>query len=131
MCSLDKINTNSKTIWFHIKLFLLALLIPFGIKKSKKTNISKRKSYSNIQEKHPDLICDKHFRRTVEKLSFIRKKTHCRINKKCFSLGRITHAKLLIGIIGDYKRSRSFGNEYSTMIWDNDTRKIIDGDRQL
>ena len=130
---------NNLDSFLFSSFFLFFAFIPLKIIERHigkvKTIALKQKEYYDIPDKFPDfpnrssdLICDMHFTRIVEKSLFGHKIVHCRTSKKCFSLGRIIHARLLIGVIGDYKRSRKFDDEYSTMIWNNETKTIIDGD---
>ncbi len=117
------------TIVFLLSFIPLALVEGY-LKRIKAVSL-RQKKYYNIPDKFPDLICDMHLVRTKEKSFFGYKIVHCKKSKKCFSLGRITHAKMLIGVIGNYQRSWKFGDEYSTMIWDNENKKIIDGDYDI
>jgi len=118
--------------FFYNSIFFLLSFVPIGMLeahlKKVETISARQKERYKIVSKFPDLICDMHFTRTVEKSFLGHKIVRCRTSKKCFSFGRIIHARLLVGIIGDYRWSRLFEDEYSTMIWNNETKTIFDGD---
>ncbi len=123
---------SSRFVVFFSTIFFLLSFIPLSLlrqyfEKIKALSLS-QKEYYKIPDKFPDLICDMHYVRTVEKSVLGHKIVHCRKSKKCYSLGRITHVKTLVGVIGDYKRSRKFADEYSSMIWQKETKTIYDGD---
>jgi hypothetical protein len=77
---------------FFLLSFIPLVLIKQSFEKIKALSLS-QKEYYNIPDKFPDLICDMHYVRTVEKSVLGHKVVHCRKSKKCFSLGRITHVK--------------------------------------